>query len=195
MKKIALLITIMMTGNFFANMNPKGFKRFSNYYFVETGTYEGEGVKLALKAGFPVICSIEIIHEFVIKATACFAHYPNVHIMEGDSGKILWDVIKNMDRPITFWLDGHNSNGPGPNNTNKNTPLMEELEQIKMHPIKCHTIIIDDIRCCETIHFDYLTKEQIINKILEINPEYKITYINGGIRGEIKDDILVARIP
>ncbi len=41
------------------------------------------------------------------------------------------------------------------------------------------------------------TKEQIIDKILAINPNYKITYINGcnGSTTIFYNDIMVARVP
>jgi len=191
MKKISLLL--LVAGNLCANMAPEGFERFPNYYFVETGTYRGQGIRFALRAGFPQIDSVEINHKFVVKARSIFSRYQNVRVWEGDSGKILWDVIKDMNKPITFWLDGHNGH-PDPDSTKKNTPLMEELEQIKMHPIKNHTILIDDMHCCETVLFDYLTKEQIASKVLEINPEYEITYVDGGDQGEYKDNIMVARV-
>jgi len=190
---LPLLIVKIMSGNLFANIAPEGFDRFPNYYFVETGTYMGKGIRFALRAGFPQIYSVEINHNFVRRARSVFARCSNVHIVEGDSGKDLWDVIKDMDKPITFWLDGHNGH-PDPDSTKKNTPLMEELEQIKMHPIKNHTILIDDMHCCETVLFDYLTKEQIASKVLEINPEYEITYVDGGDQGEYKDNIMVARV-
>jgi len=72
---------------------------------------------------------------------------------------------------------------------------MEELEQIRKHPIKNHTIIIDDMHCCGTILFDYLTKEDIAHKILEINPNYVITFVDGGDEGEYKNNIMVAMLP
>lgn len=193
MKKIRFIFSLLIMGitvaNIYAPMSSAGFERFPNYYFVETGTFFGDGIRLALRAGFPEIHSVEIDHSTAEREKAKFASYHNVHIWEGDSGKVLWDVIKDIDQPITFWLDGHNSD-PDPS-IKKNTPLMEELEQIKMHSIKTHTILIDDIHCCNTVLFDFLSKKEIINKILEINPKYKITYVNGGLR----NNVLVAYVP
>lgn len=184
-----LLISIPLL----ANMSPEGFERFPNKYFVETGTLDGQGIRFALRAGFPFIHSIEIDHLYVVNARQTFDNCKNVHIWEGDSGKILWNVIKDINEPITFWLDGHNG-FPDPNSTQKNTPLMEELEQIKWHPIKSHTIIIDDMHCCNTLLFDYLSKEDIIKKIFEINPSYKISYVPGGNAAECPNNIMVAML-
>lgn len=188
-----LISILLITFPLLANMSPEGFERFPNKYFVETGTYVGQGIRFALRAGFPVIHSIEIDHNFFVNARQKFSGYQQVHIWEGDSGKMLWDVIKTIDEPITFWLDGHNGY-PDPNSTQKNTPLIEELEQIKWHPIKTHTIIIDDMHCCNTLLFDYLSKEDIIKKIMEINPLYTISYIPGGDAAEYPNNIMVAQI-
>lgn len=192
MNKLLVSIALISVPNL-ANMNPKiGFVDYPNYYFVETGTYDGNGIRFALKADFQEIHSIEIFEDFVKRARVNFANKPHVHIWHGDSGKMLFDVIQNMNDPITFWLDGHN--GTPSKDGSKNTPLIEELEQIKMHHIKNHTIIIDDMHCCDTILFDYLTREDIIAKIKEINPEYTISYIPGGDEGEYPNNIMIAQV-
>lgn len=101
----------------------------------------------------------------------------------------LYDVIKNINSSITFWLDGHYS-GYDTAQGDENNPILKELEQIKKHHIKNHTILIDDIRLCGGFWFDDITLEQIISKILEINKNYTISYVDG----YVKNDILVAQI-
>lgn len=193
MKKIVSLLVCLSFVSLKGNMYPKiGFEPYPNFYFVETGTYGGNGIRFALRAGFPEIHSIDIEESFVRDARSTFARYEHVYIWQGDSGKMLYDVIKNMNKEITFWLDGHRGT-PDPKG-GKNTPLLEELEQIKHHSIKTHTIIIDDMHCCGTILFDYLTREDIIAKIKEINPAYQISYIPGGDDGEYPDNIMIARV-
>lgn len=175
-----------------ANMGPQGFKDFSNYYFVETGTFGGNSVMKALETGrFQEIYSMDIDLSFVLYSRARFPSNPHVHIVQADSSKDLAEIIRPLDKPITFWLDAH-MNPPGPKGK-KNTPLLEELEQIKHHPIKTHTILIDDLHCCGTILFDFLTKKDIIRKVLEINPDYIIEYVAGGDDGEYPNNVLVAR--
>ena len=71
-----------------------------------------------------------------------------------------------------------------------NSPILQELDQIKKHHIKSHTILIDDVRLFGTHEFDYVTLDQIIDKILEINPSYKISFVPG----YVNNDILVAQI-
>ena len=48
---------------------PPALENYLNPIFVETGTYEGNSIKLALGAGFDKIFSIEIDPEYVKKAT------------------------------------------------------------------------------------------------------------------------------
>jgi site-specific recombinase XerD len=66
---------------------------------------------------------------------------------------------------------------------------MQELDAIKNHHIRTHTIIIDDLRCwtIATHGFDAVT---IMNKILTINSVYKFIYSNG----HVENDILIAKI-
>jgi len=174
------------------NMPPEGFERFPNYYFVETGTFGGEGIVLALRAKFPEIHSIEIDLHLFNQAKKRFSSVNNVFLYRGDSGKDLWNIIKDLNKPITFWLDGHR--GTVDPDGGKNTPLLEELDQIKQHPIKTHTIVIDDMHCCNGPLFDHITKEQIAAKIKEINPDYTVYFVDGGGEGEYPNNIMVAQV-
>jgi hypothetical protein len=174
-----------------ANIGPEGFAKYPNDYFVETGTFHGEGIVKAMRVGYKEIRSIDIDASFVEAAQKAFCAYPSVKIFYGDSSKDLWAVIKDIDKPITFWLDGHNIYPSG----GKNCPLLEELTQIKKHPIKNHTILIDDMHCLNTIYFDYISREDIVKKIREINPKYQISYVVGGDSGTHPNNIMVATVP
>lgn len=172
----------------FSWAKPEFFNQFPNRYFVETGSYAGEGIEMALQAGFTEIHSIELAECWYNECLKKFELYPNVHLWFGDSGLILDQVIEGIQEPITFWLDGHWSGGTtakGPSST----PILKELEAIQRHPIKTHTILIDDIRCFGTSDFDLIELSQIIQKILEINPNYTITYQDGFQT----NDILIAQ--
>lgn len=175
----------------FANVGPQGFFNYPNEYFVETGTSDGSGLAKALLVGFKELRSIEIDPLLAAKAKQRFSNNRNIKILCGDSAKDLWELIKDIEAPITFWLDGHNV---FPVVGKKNCPLLEELDQIKNHPIKNHTILIDDMHCLGTLHFDYLSRETLIAKIKEINPQYQITYVLGGDYGSHPNNILVAKI-
>lgn len=191
--KLALcLLTSLCSGSICANMPPKeGFERFPNYYFVETGTFGGQGIRLALRAQFPEIHSVELDTKLHSEALSQFRAAHNVRIWHGNSGTMLYDVIKDLDKPITFWLDAHNGVYDPRGN---NTPILQELDQIKKHHIKTHTILIDDMHCCNAPLFDYITKDMLREKLLEINPEYTVTYVDGGQDGEYPDNIMVAYV-
>lgn len=162
--------------------------------FVETGTFVGDGIQVAINAGYKKIISIEIEKKFVDMGKLRFSKYPQVNLVLGDSALILGDVIKDINEPITFWLDGHNS-GKDTGFGIKCYPLLEELDQIKLHPLKNHTIMIDDVRLWKQFDNE-LNLDNIVKKILDINPKYSFYTIDGHlVDGKIlPDDILIAKI-
>ncbi len=170
--------------------NTKVFQKYLNNYFVETGTCRGKGIKYALQAGFQEIRSIELSTKLYLHSKKVFKNNPNVKIWLGDSAYRLTEMIVDIEDNITFWLDGHYSQGITAKGETY-TPLLKELNQISQHPIKTHTILIDDVRCIGTKEFDYIELDRIISKIYEINPNYNIRFEDG----HTKKDILVAYIP
>lgn len=193
MKNICLSILLLCCyGVAQANIGPQGFKDYLNYYFVETGSFTGRAIAQALREGFKEIRSIESDQRLYNDVKRNFAGRSNVIIVRGDSATDLWDLIKDIDQEATFWLDAHIY---PPKKGVRNCPLIQELEQIRWHPIKTHTILIDDMHCTATDAFDGLTKEDLIKKIKEINPEYVITYMPGGDDGEYPQNVMVAYIP
>jgi hypothetical protein len=179
----------LLTTNGFAVTTKDVFYKYPNKYFVETGTLIGGGVQMALDSGYKQVYSIELSPHYYQLAKERFKDQKNVHIIQGDSAKILGSIISKIKKPITFWLDGHCSMDDTAKGETM-TPLMLELEAIRQHPIKTHTIMIDDVRQFGTFDFDFLTLEQAINKIMSINPNYKIVFEDG----YVKNDVLVAYI-
>ena len=173
---------------------PKGlFKKYSNPIFIETGSYKGDGIQQALVEGFRYIISIELSIKFYNLCTERFK-YGNVELWQGDSGEILPEVLRGIHHAVTFWLDGHYSGGETALGK-LNSPLLQELEAIKNHNIKNHTILIDDLRGWDkNIHgFDI---HDLIEKIKEINPDYKFTFEDGydyDLEIVYSNDILVAK--
>lgn len=178
--------------------------------FIETGTYLGDGVREALKAGFPKIYSIEIDPERYKSCQKMFSDNKNVTIILGDSGKILPELLKNINKKITFWIDAHYC-ADGAFIGDKWCPIKEEFNAIKNHPIKNHIILIDDWRCMENTHIDYtwidqqktkrniaehgkevgfLGKENCLRIIKDINNDYKFTFENG----TCDNDVLVCQV-
>jgi hypothetical protein len=170
--------------------NTENFRKYKNEVLVETGSFLGDGISQALEAGFNQVISIELSDKYFDLCISKFEKDSRVKIVKGDSYKILPEVIQNIDKRITFWLDGHHSCGDTALGDYW-APLIQELEVIKGHPIKDHTIMIDDMRCWELpnpVHGFF--KEDIFEKLREINSNYKFDYLDGS---EPKD-ILVAYI-
>lgn len=165
--------------------------RGTNRVLVETGTSRGQGVLNALAAGFERVRSVEPFAEAFEDAYRQFHLNPRVTLFFGWSEEMLGEMLADLHEPVTFWLDGHYC---GTAMGAKSCPLLEELAIIGRHPVKTHTILIDDMRCWRrddpTIGFG---REEIEAAILAINPAYVITY-EDGVDPVVANDILVARV-
>jgi hypothetical protein len=168
-------------------------KHYLNPVFIETGSYIGEGIMAAKKAGFQRIFSIELSDHYYNICKEKFGKERNIYLHHGDTINVLPKLLKIINEHITFWLDAHwcgDVSACGP----QAVPLMDELLAIKEHPIKIHTILIDDMRLLRTHDAEWKDLKygikELENMVLSINPEYKITYI----KGLISQDILVAQV-
>ena len=165
-------------------------EKYLNPYFFETGTANGDCVRLALEMNFERIFSIELDQEL---QNENLTKYKNeikegtVNLITGDSLVELDNVINSLDKPTTFWLDAHVDFGP---KGIKRCPLYEELNSIGKSSIKKHTILIDDVRMFGTWWGEGIFINELKSKILKINTEYKFVFENGFE----PNDILVAYI-
>jgi hypothetical protein len=165
------------------------FERYKNTdYFIESGSFTGNGIQRAIEAGFTHISSIELSQEYFKHCEMRFKNNSRVHLFLGDTEDVLEMIIAQITEPITFWLDGHYS-GANTALGKHESPLMQELEIIKRHPVNIHTIMIDDLRCWKRPHYDFDT-DNIIEFLKTINQNYEIV-LEDGIE---KNDILVAHI-
>jgi hypothetical protein len=110
--------------------------------FVETGTFMGDGILKAVWVGFEQIYSIERSDYYYERAIESFKDFPNVCIIHGDSGIELEKLLKEINEPVTFWLDAHFSEQ---GTYEGDSPLFCELRTIFNHHIKNHVILVDDI--------------------------------------------------
>lgn len=189
LRLLPIFLVLTLHNQIFSITTSEVFKHYWNPVFIETGSCMGDGIANALEAGFPEIHSIELSPHFLGICQKRFIDNRNVHLYEGDSSVVLREVLKNIDQRATFWLDGHYSwNGTARGDTN--TPILAELAIIAEHPIKNHTILIDDVREFGTVEFDFIELEDIIQMIKSINPNYQIHYEDG----YISKDVLVAEI-
>jgi hypothetical protein len=161
-------------------MTVKAFaKRFGANMFVETGTYLGDMVS-AIKNCFQTIYSIELSPDLCNKAKKKFAHFKHVNIVEGDSSRVLGEILKRINEPCLFWLDGHYSKGITAKGE-KETPILEELRAILKHPVQNHIILIDDARCF-TGENEYPTIATLKKLIVSKYPDYVFTVESDIIR-------------
>jgi hypothetical protein len=166
------------------------FKEFPNEYFIETGSYAGDGIQAALDSGFKQVISLEVGFDNWKQCNERFNNYPNVIIAHKDSAIELWNMIQHIDVPITFFLDGHESGEGTPMGLVK-IPILYELNQIRKHHIKTHTIIIDDVRRWVGINPERdFNLENIVDTLMRINPKYQITYADG----TVPNDVLIAHL-
>ena len=141
----------------------------------------------AIDSGFKKVYSIDIEERYYEMALLTFQDkelYDGVefNFFLGDSGVVMPEILNNIDEKITFWLDGHEF---------YKIPLINELESIKNHKIKGHTILIDDVRMLTRPEWNNIGLESIINKIKEIDERYEISFVDS-VNG--KNDILIAKI-
>lgn len=161
------------------------FKKHINPVFVETGTFHADGVRSALLAGFNRIISLDIV---------AYADEPlpqKVKLYLADSSTDLYGIIKDIDCKITFFLDAHLNEHTG-HPESRRPAILEDIKQIARHPIKNHTILIDDVRLFETVFFDHITIGQVQKAILRINDKYVFLYET--IRPKYENDVMVARV-
>lgn len=111
--------------------------------FVETGTAGGDTCDL-LADQFDYLYTIEIVPSLYESSKKRLSKHPNVECLFGDSTTVLPELLRNINRPCLFWLDGHfcgslEARGP------KDTPVKEEVEIILATGLP-HLILIDDAR-------------------------------------------------
>ena len=166
----------------------------NNNIFIETGTYQGDGINAAIASGFEKIYSIEIDKDKFEKASLLFKKIPNVCIIHGDSREKLKEILDNIAQPATIWLDAHIDDALYDKQSivmDSRNPILNELQIISEHFIKTHTILIDDFRLFNRMHgFWGVAPESLREQIMKMNDNYKIFFEDGFA----KNDILVATI-
>lgn len=118
-------------------------KKYSIKTFVETGTYFGDTL-YSLSSDFDVLYSIELSEYYYKRAKKRFKNNDRVHLLQGDSGEVLKEVVPKLKSQAIFWLDGHYSGGLTAKGE-KECPIYEELTSIFLSPFE-HLIFIDDAR-------------------------------------------------
>lgn len=149
-------------------------KEYNCKNLIETGTYLGDTIE-ATKAFFEQLYTIELSEELYEKATERFKNDIHIKVIQGDSAKVLPQIMDEIEEKTLFWLDGHYSAGITAK-SNKNTPILEEIDSIYNAPEKIkHVILVDDARLFGT-DSDYPSIEEFEHHILSKwpNAEFKV---------------------
>lgn len=118
-------------------------QRYGLRILVETGTYYGEMV-VAMRDRFAEIYSVEFDSQLAQRAAKKFSRWPHIHILEGDSQKVVPELLKSLKEPTLFWLDAGYYGWAGLHGNEKR--LTSEIEAVLSHSIPQHVILMDDAR-------------------------------------------------
>lgn len=140
-------------------------------YFVETGTSGGNAVAHASKKDYKGIRTVELDEE--LREVHAKRKLNKVEFYYGDSREKLAEMIADIDGKIFFFLDAHTSPNIELRKQFGNLPILEELEVIKQHPRKDHTIVIDDLTTFGQPVFNDVTEDDLKTQLLSINSDYK----------------------
>jgi hypothetical protein len=146
--------------------------------FVETGTFLGE-TTLAMSEVFERCWTVEIDASLYAKALVRFEGRTNITPLHGSSGTLISPILKEIDAPAIFWLDGHYSRA-NTGRGNVDTPILDELTRIFEHPIKEHVILIDDAREFLGVN-DYPTIKAL-HRFVRAHSPYRVRVSNDIIR-------------
>jgi hypothetical protein len=138
-------------------------RRYGLFQFIETGTYFGETLAYMAHQKSVHATSIELNDAYYKAAEQRFGGYSNVTILHGDSGKLLPELVRQLQAPALFWLDGHYSGGETAR-ANLETPISAELEAILQSTVKGHVILIDDARDFNGSH-DYPHLDRLLETV------------------------------
>jgi hypothetical protein len=148
--------------------------RFGLQILVETGTFKGDTVE-AMRKEFRKVYSIELAEKFYQDAKRRFSGVANVDLRQGDSGKVMPQVVSQLDAPTLFWLDGHYSGGDTAQG-DLNCPVWGELEAIFSSTMQQpFVVLIDDARCFRHVGAeDYPAVSDIQKWVAERRPDLSL---------------------
>lgn len=172
--------------------------------YLETGLYDPRidvSCKKALRCNFDRVYCIEIREDWVLLGNQILDEYirdGRLRLIHDDSTNLANHMVNNPDftKKTLFFLDAHVDNSNIHNYT-KRCPLFQELTAIKQLPRNDNVIMIDDMRIVslpfpwgETSYGNIDFLDSIKSLILDINPDYKFTYLDG----HVSNDVLMAYV-
>jgi predicted O-methyltransferase YrrM len=153
-------------------------QRYGLRTMIETGTYYGEMVA-AVRGDFDCIYSIEFDPQLARRASRRFASDSRIHILEGDSQKVLPELLKSISEPALFWLDA--GYWGWVNLARDPERLSAEVEAALSHAVKGHVVLMDDARMLDGRN-GAPTFEQLRERITARFPGRRIEVLHDIIR-------------
>lgn len=187
-----------MPHHVFSDINHGILEKYTSKIFVLTGVGRGVNIDSALFAEKSEIYAMDeeiILVEHMIKIVPIMINSgrnrpKKIRLFHGVPKSELYIMIEDVQQPAIFLLSSYMHD---PDNKDKAFDIIDELEQIKIHPLKNHTILIDYLSP-ETACFGNLSIEMVKTKLLEINPNYSFKFEQGGHLGCEDNAVLVAYI-
>lgn len=136
---------------------------------IETGTFKGEMVE-AQRENFRTIVTIELQESLCEAAKKRFEQFSHIHVLHGDSSRMLPEAMRMIEGPTVFWLDAHYSKGTTARGVSE-TPILNELSLIAKRGQDGDVILIDDARHFG-LHPGYPRMAKIRKFVLENWPSY-----------------------
>lgn len=96
---------------------------------VETGTFRGASAR-SLAGLFDRVITIELSETLHATARESLADLDNVTLLQGASADLLGDVVREIQAPALYWLDGHWCEDAGTAGRESQCPIMEEIATI-----------------------------------------------------------------
>ncbi len=135
-------------------------KHFALSTFVETGTFRGDTIA-SLRHDFDELISIEISEDLHEKACGRFATHSNIILLRGDSASQLPRALgQRGDSGAFIWLDAHYSGSETAKGAH-NTPIIQEVENIRRYGTGKDVIVIDDLRLFWEVRDGFLKHESV----------------------------------
>lgn len=147
-------------------------------YFVETGTFKGDSSIWAAQY-FEKVYTIEIDETLHKNASTRSDAPKNITFVLGNSKDQLANIVREIDAPALYWLDGHWCMGAG--GKDHECPLEDELKAIQ--PRQDSVILIDDARCflgkLPPPHNaeDWPRIDDVFKLFFELFPQHQVTII------------------
>jgi hypothetical protein len=159
--------------------------------FVETGTFDGRTVQMALDCGCMVVYSIETDNGLFSEVSVRFRGNSHVHLFHGDSLDCLGFILQEIkERKALIWLDAHIQDSYEWGKVA--VPIIKELNIFASADYLQHTIMMDDMRLAGNAYgWQGISYQNITDAVLNINKDYQLCLEDSKVAAA---DILVAHI-